>query len=252
MSESFDDVRKLCEECGRIVAFTGAGISKESGIPTYRGQEDGIWSKYDPSKYADIDFFHSDPTYYWSFFREVRYPLISEAEPNRGHLALRDLERSGKLSCVITQNIDGLHQAAGSKRVLELHGNTRRILCLGCAARYDWEEIYRLLDRVFPPLCPACGGELKPDVVFFGEMLPQAVLEEAFEESRSCDLMLAVGSSLVVYPAAHIPATARAAGASLVIVNYEPTALDAHADYVLQGKAGDILPRILPGRREPE
>jgi NAD-dependent deacetylase len=224
----------------RLVAFTGAGISAESGIPTYRG-EGGVWNKYDPGKYANIDYFLEDPSYYWSFFRDVRYPVLKQARPNRAHDALVTLERRGLLAALITQNIDGLHQEAGSQRVLELHGNTRRILCLDCAAGYGIDEVYRLLQTRLPPACPDCEGRLKPDVVFFGESLPGDVLEEAVAESGGCDLFLVVGSSLVVQPAASLPVIAKNQGAKLAIINKDPTPLDGVADVVLRRAASEVL-----------
>jgi NAD-dependent deacetylase len=224
----------------RMVAFTGAGISAESGIPTYRG-DDGVWHKYDPAKYASISHFFREPEYYWKFFQEVRYPVLQKAEPNRAHKILAKLEAAGILRAVITQNIDGLHQRAGSKRVLELHGNTRRISCLNCRASYTMDEIYEQLATQLPPLCRACGGILKPEVVFFGEVLPPGVLEEAATEAEKCDLFLVVGSSLVVQPAASLPVMAKQSGAKLVIVNKEPTPLDAMADLVFHRSASEVL-----------
>jgi NAD-dependent deacetylase len=171
----------------------------------------------------------------------VRYPVLQKAEPNRAHKILAKLEAAGILRAVITQNIDGLHQRAGSKRVLELHGNTRRISCLNCRASYTMDEIYEQLATQLPPLCRACGGILKPEVVFFGEVLPPGVLEEAATEAEKCDLFLVVGSSLVVQPAASLPVMAKQSGAKLVIVNKEPTPLDAMADLVFHRSASEVL-----------
>lgn len=232
--------QEMIERAGRLVAFTGAGISAESGIPTYRG-EDGVWDKYDPSKYADIRYFRKEPSYYWNFFKDVRCPVLKKAQPNKAHLALAGFEEAGKLSAIITQNIDGLHQLAGSKRVLELHGNTRRILCLECGEAYGIDAIYKKIESQLPPHCSKCNGVLKPDVVFFGESLPSTVLDEAITETRSCDLFLVVGSSLVVQPAASLPVMAKENGASLVIVNKDPTPLDRMADLVIHDSASSIL-----------
>jgi NAD-dependent deacetylase len=234
------ELQALVDSAKRVAAFTGAGISAESGIPTYRG-DDGVWNKYDPAKYAEIGNFLADPAYYWSFFREVRYPVLRNARPNPAHLALARLEQQGKLSAVITQNIDGLHQEAGSEKVLELHGNTRRISCLGCGKGYSLDQVHHRLEEKFPPDCPACGGVLKPEVVFFGESLPMEVLDDAVEETRSCDLFLVVGSSLVVQPAASLPPLAVESGARLVIINRDPTPLDRLAHLVLHEKASDVL-----------
>lgn len=224
----------------RFVAFTGAGISAESGIPTYRG-DGGLWDKYDPSKYADISHFYQNPSYYWRFFQEVRYPVIQKARPNKAHEALARLQREGALCAIITQNIDGLHQEAGSGKVLELHGNTRRILCLNCGICYTMAAVFDMLSIRLPPKCTACGGVLKPDVVFFGESLPAAVVDDAVKETSLCDLFLVVGSSLVVQPAASLPVMAKKNGAKVVIVNKEPTPLDALADLVIHSGASEVL-----------
>ncbi len=170
-SRPYDALRGFIASARQMVAFTGAGISAESGIPTYRG-DDGLWNKYDPARFANIDNFFSDPEYYWSFFKEVRYPAISQAVPNRAHTALAQLEQKGALKAVITQNIDGLQQAAGSQKVLELHGNTRRIICLQCRQHQTMEAVHQRLATELPPKCPACGGTLKPDVVFSVKRFP--------------------------------------------------------------------------------
>jgi len=222
------------------VVFTGAGISAESGIPTYRG-DDGVWNKYDPAKYAEISNFLADPAYYWSFFREVRYPVLRDARPNPAHRVLAMLEQQGKLKAVITQNIDGLHQEAGSNRVLELHGNTRRITCMDCRTTYSLDEVHARLQAQFPPDCEKCSGVLKPEVVFFGESLPPDVLDDAVNETRNCDLFLVIGSSLVVQPAASLPPLAVQSGARLVIINRDPTPLDQMAHLVLNEKASEVL-----------
>lgn len=227
----------------RISAFTGAGISAESGIPTYRG-EGGLWIKYDPGKYASISYFLQDPSYYWNFFKDVRYPILKKVRPNKAHLALAELESAGNLRTVITQNIDGLHQKAGSSSVIELHGTTRTIVCMDCAKKYTLEEAFTKLEKQIPPQCSGCSGILRPDVVFFGESLDPDVLRRAYEESTSADLLLAVGSSLVVYPAADIPMRAKQAGALLAIINKDSTPLDPMADYVIHESAGKILSQI--------
>ena len=227
-----------------VVAFTGAGISAESGIPTYRG-EGGLWSKYDPTLYANINNFLQDPSYYWNFFREVRYPLLKKVKPNPAHLALAKMEQAGKLRKVVTQNIDGLHQEAGSSSVIELHGTTRIISCMKCSLPYSIDQAFTLLQTECPPLCQECHGILRPAVIFFGEPLNPQVLHMAYEEAASCDFLLAVGSSLVVYPAADIPLRAKQGGATLAIINKDPTPLDDLADYVVHDEAGKILPQIV-------
>jgi NAD-dependent deacetylase len=239
-ADAYAPLKKLIKGAGPMVAFTGAGISAESGIPTYRG-DDGLWNKYDPAKFADITQFFADPSYYWNFFKEVRYPVISKAVPNPAHLALSRLEREGVLRSVITQNIDGLHQAAGSWQVLELHGNTRRIVCLKCHATYGMEEVFAMLAQQLPPSCPSCAGTLKPDVVFFGESLPAEVLEAAVQEVRTCALLVVIGSSLVVQPAASLPIMAKQGGAKVVIINRDPTPMDRMADLVYHDAASTVF-----------
>lgn len=235
-----EKLREMINRAEKIVAFTGAGISAESGIPTYRGS-DGVWNKYDPDKYANIDYFLRDPSYYWNFFRDVRYSVLKAAKPNQGHGVLARLEEKGVLKAVITQNVDGLHQEAGSRNVLELHGNTRRIVCLDCGAAYGIDEARKLVETELPPSCSSCGGMLKPDVVMFGEALPEETVNRAAEEARSCDLMLAIGSSLLVQPAASMPVIAKRAGAELAIINQDSTPLDSTADLVLRQSASEVL-----------
>jgi len=238
-----DKLKEIVSTARRIVAFTGAGISAESGIPTYRG-DDGVWHKYDPAKHANIHNFLKDPQYYWNFFKEVRYPVIKKAKPNKAHIALARLEENGKLEAVITQNIDDLHQLAGSKRILELHGNTRRISCLNCKKQHTMDEVYSRLETQLPPLCSECSGILKPEVVFFGESLPVTVLEEAINVTNDCDLFLAIGSSLVVQPAASLPFTAKEKGAKLIIINKDATPLDTFADIVFHTTASEVLDKM--------
>lgn len=228
------------EQARAVVAFTGAGVSAESGIPTYRGTG-GVWNAYDPDKYANIRFFLSDPSYYWNFFKDVRYPALREAKPNAAHRKLAEMEGSGRLQAIITQNIDGLHQEAGSGAVLELHGNTRSFSCLSCSEQHELEEVRSLLEVQLPPPCRACGGQLKPDVVMFGESLPAETLQAAKERAAECDLFLAIGSSLVVQPAASLPVLAKKSGAALAIINPDPTRLDDLADLVLRESASSAL-----------
>ncbi|MBD3236436.1 MAG: NAD-dependent protein deacylase [Candidatus Eisenbacteria bacterium] len=243
-AERLARAEEIVARARQIVAFTGAGISSESGIPTYRDTNDAIWEKYDSETIAEISHFRRDPRNFWRFFQEARYVAMSQAEPNPGHRALAAMERAGRLHSVITQNIDGLHQQAGSQRVIELHGNTRRILCLECGERHAFEEVYEILQLRNPPPCRACGGMLKPDVVFFGEPLPAAALMEAGQAIADCDLLIAIGSSLVVYPAAALPEQAKRQGADLMLVNLTPTAYDSIADVVLPASAGEVLPAL--------
>lgn len=226
----------------KIVVFSGAGISSESGIPTFRG-EDGVWSKYDPNIYANIDVFLQDSTYYWNYFKDERYPLIKKAKPNKAHKLVYELEKRGKILSVITQNIDGLHQLAGSSNVIELHGNTRSISCLKCRSKYKMDEVYRMLKEIFPPICK-CGGKLKPDTILFGESLPKSALSQAETISRKCDLFLVLGSSLVVYPAANLPVIAKNNNARLIIINKDSTPLDDLADLIINDNISKILENI--------
>lgn len=227
----------------RGLALTGAGISAESGIPTFRG-EGGLWTQYDPVKVASIDNFLQDPTAYWKVAKE-RGPAVLAARPNPGHLALAALEEAGHLVAVATQNTDGLHQDAGSRRVIELHGSGRTVRCLDCGARETRAEVQARLGSEMPPRCRMCGGIfLKPAVVLFGESMPISAVEEAFALARAADVMIVVGSSLVVYPAAHIPLAAVESGAKLIVVNAEPTPLDRFARVVIHGRSGEVLPRL--------
>lgn len=237
-------LKKLWEGADHAVAFTGAGASAASGVPTYRGVG-GSWSRYDPDRYASIDYFRVDPTYYWCFFRDERYPSLVGASPNPVHHTLAALERSGRLVAVVTQNIDGLHRAAGSTRVLELHGNTRRFRCEACAEVPDFETVRQLLDDGIPPACPSCARKaLRPDVVLFGEPLPHAVLDAAAQEMDQADLVVVVGSSLVVHPAASLPLAAIRHGAKLAILNLDPTPLDKEAALVVRAPADQVLPLV--------
>ena len=245
MKETISKLKKFVSTSDQIVAFTGAGFSAESGISTFRGAG-GLWSKYDPSIYADINVFMQDSTYYLNFFRDERYPVIKKAKPNDGHYALVELEKRGKLYRVITQNIDGLHRVAGQSDVIELHGNTRKVNCLNCDKTYTMDEAYKILQKELPPRC-SCGGVLKPGTILFGEPLPQVALDMAMLASKNCDMFLVLGSSLVVYPAASMPKIAKRNGATLVIINIDPTPLDDTADLVINGSASKVLSALITG-----
>jgi NAD-dependent deacetylase len=232
------------------VAFTGAGVSTPSGIPDFRSPKSGLWETDDPMVVASIQTFRSDPGVFYEWIRPTAR-LFAEARPNPAHLALADLERLGLLKAVITQNIDNLHQEAGSNRVLELHGHLREAACLRCrrvvpAAGFVQE--YMLEGKV--PYCQDCGGVLKPLAVFMGEPLPMDVLLDAEAESQACDLVLVAGSSLSVVPAAHLPLAACKRGAGLIIVNYEETPADPIADVVIHEDVAEVLPRIALACRE--
>jgi len=236
-------LKKLVNNSKTLVAFSGAGISSESGISTYRGAG-GLWSKYNPNVYANINFFLQDSTYYWNFFKDERYPIINKAKPNKAHSCLVELEKKGNLSCVITQNIDGLHQSAGSKNVIELHGTSRKISCMNCKKQYSMKEAYNRLKVEMPPKC-SCGGPLKPNTVMFGEPLPQKALKDALNAAKNCDLFLVLGSSLVVYPATQLPIVAKENKAKLVIVNIDPTPLDNIADIIIHDTASSVLSKVV-------
>ncbi|HKY32238.1 MAG TPA: NAD-dependent deacylase [Candidatus Polarisedimenticolia bacterium] len=227
----------------RTVALTGAGLSVESGIPPFRrGLAGGasLWERYDPMEYGTIDAFVRDPGRVWLMLRELAYTL-GAASPNEGHRALARLEWEGLLARVITQNVDGLHQKAGSREVLEFHGNWRTLSCLGCARKVPSETVPLLR---LPPRCP-CGGVLKPDVTLFGEIIPAALIDAAYEEARTCDVLLVIGTSAEVAPAAWIPSMARDRGACLIEINLEQTPLTASmVDVSLRGPAAVILPRL--------
>jgi NAD-dependent deacetylase len=241
-----DDLARAAElvsAAWRGVAFTGAGVSAESGIRTFRGQG-GLWRQYDPYKVASIEGFRRDPAVYWGVAKEG-WRMYRQAEPNPGHRALAVLEEAGHLAGVVTQNTDGLHRDAGTRKLIELHGNGRMVRCLDCGATEPRADVQARLDRELPPRCRACGGmHVKPDVVFFGEALPSGAMMEAFRMARECDLMLVVGSSLQVYPAADVPEVAADRKVPLVIVNDEPTPLDVAATVVVRGRAGEALPEI--------
>ena len=225
----------------KTIALTGAGISVESGIPDFRSAG-GLWSKYDPEEYAHISAFQSNPAKVWKMVKDMM-ELVLGAEPNPAHIALAELEQMGLLSSVITQNVDGLHQRGGSKEVIEFHGSNQWLICLQCGYR---QEAASISLEVIPPPCPQCNAILKPDVVFFGEPIPWEAQTRSFEEARTCDLVLVVGTSAVVYPAAGIPTSAKQSGATVVEINMEPTPLTGYiSDYLIQGAAGAILPKVV-------
>jgi NAD-dependent deacetylase len=245
--EAIERLAQLIVESERIVVFTGAGISTESGIPDFRSPG-GIWSRYDPEDFS-IQRFLSGPDArkrIWKMSTESG--LLTEAEPNPAHYAIAKLYHLGKLDCVITQNIDNLHQKAGvpDDKVFELHGNMGWVVCLSCRKRFPMPEVLqRIKEGIEVPDCPDCQGILKPDAVFFGESLPQETLQEAIRHSRNCDLFIVIGSTLVIYPAAYIPNYAAEAGAKLAIVNLTPTPFDHYATIIIRQKAGDTMSKVM-------
>ena len=247
-----DRVADLIINARRVVVFTGAGISTESGIPDFRSPG-GIWERFDPDDFT-YQKFVSDPEArkkHWQMLWEGG--LTTGAEPNAAHYATAELDRLGKLDCVITQNVDNLHQRAGvpDDRVFELHGNMQWAICLSCGRRYPMEQIRVRLDEGEEiPDCEACHGLLKPDAVFFGESLPEKVLREAASRSYNCDLFIVIGSSLVVYPAAYMPVYAVESGAKLVIINLSSTPMDNQAAVLITAKAGEAMSGIIKRVRE--
>jgi NAD-dependent protein deacetylase/lipoamidase len=240
---SIERAAEMLGAAQRGVALTGAGVSAESGIPTFRGAG-GLWTQYDPVKVSSIESFLADPASYWSVAKD-RGRVALSARPNPGHVALAAMEAAGRLAAIVTQNTDGLHQVAGARRVIELHGSGRMVQCLECEALEPRSEVQARLDVEMPPRCRNCGSTLlKPTVVFFGEPMPAAAVHDAFELARRSDVMLVVGSSLVVYPAAEIPLIAVRAGARMIVVNAEPTPFDRLAEVVIHGRSGEVLPQI--------
>jgi NAD-dependent deacetylase len=225
------------------VVLTGAGVSTESGIPDFRSPG-GLWARLDPLEYGSIEAFRRDPLKVWSFYRP-RVAILTEAKPNPAHRALAELERLGFVRAVVTQNIDLLHERAGSREVVEVHGSIRTSTCPGCGERYPLERVVELLDGVDAPACPACGAILKPDVVFFGELLPGASIDRAFELAREARLLLVVGSALEVHPVAGLPLETIGAGGELAIVNRGPTPFDGRASLRIGESAGEVLPAVV-------
>ena len=232
-------VNKL-QSAEHIVVFTGAGISAESGVPTFRG-EGGIWKKMKPEELANFDAFMRNPDLVWEWYKH-RKQIMQTIQPNPGHYAIAEMEQLFKHVSVITQNIDNLHRRAGSTIVYELHGNIERNYCIGCGKKYTNEEIFKS-DAI--PRCSACKGLIRPDVVWFGEMLPQDDWNASVQAAEFADVFFVVGTSAVVYPAASLPQLAKRAGAYIVEVNVEPTELTLYADTTLLGKAGEVMPAIL-------
>ena len=230
----------LIRERQPCVVLTGAGVSTESGIPDFRSAT-GIWAEYDPMEYASIWAFEADPEKVWEFYGR-RLGVLVDAEPNPAHLALAELERRGLVAAVVTQNIDRLHERAGSVDVVEVHGSIRTSSCRMCGLRVPMEAVSA---RLPVPTCEACGSVLKPDVVMFGELMPERETERAFELARGAALLLVVGSSLEVYPVAALPDETLAAGGALAIVNRGPTPYDADAAVKVDAPAGEVLPAVV-------
>ncbi len=232
------EVAEAIKNAKIVVALTGAGISTESGIPDFRSK-DGLWSKFNMDEYGHIDNIISNPAKVWKMLCSLINDL-RKAEPNPAHIALARMEEMGYLHAIITQNVDSLHQRAGSKNVIEFHGNFREAICLQCRKIYPIE--YALEQKI--PRCE-CGGLLKPNAVFFGEPIERDVLIKSFGYAENCDVMLVVGTSAMVYPAVQLPAMAKQNGAMIVEINKEPSMIAGIADYSFYGKAGEILPKLV-------
>ena len=239
MIEFPDDFKGILKNVKKVAILTGAGISAESGVPTFRG-EGGIWNKFKPEELATVDAFMSNPKLVWEWYL-WRRQIMSEVGPNPAHHALVDMESLYDDFSLITQNVDGLHRVAGSKKIYEVHGNISLNKCLDCSRPYDGEIN---LDDDKLPQC-RCGGKIRPDVVWFGEMLPADVINKAFIASERAELFFSIGTSALVHPAASLPFTAKQSGAYLVEVNLDPTPLSDYADYAIHGPAGEIMPEIV-------
>lgn len=246
MSDAVDEVTRLILEAEKIAVFTGAGVSTESGIPDFRSP-DGIWARYDPEDFTLQRFVADKESRKRNW--QMRKELVSaDYKPNTAHYAIKELEELGKLACVITQNIDGLHHAAGNseEKIIELHGTIKYAKCMECLDQLALTEVLTRIDEgEEDPHCRKCGGLLKAATIAFGEAMPQDKMQQAEQCSRACDLFIVIGSSLVVYPAASMPLIAKHAGAKIVIINYTPTEMDHQADVLIHAKAGAVMESIL-------
>ena len=236
MIEQIAEIAKNCRSC---VVLTGAGISAESGVPTFRGKE-GLWGKFRPEELATMDAFMANPNIVWEWY-QWRRELMGKVEPNPGHFAISELEKLFDNFTLITQNVDGLHRIAKTNNILELHGNIYRNKCSSCNRLVD-EDIKIDPDNI--PGCSYCGGKIRPDVVWFGEMLDSEIINKAFELSEKADIFFSVGTSAVVHPAASLPVAAKQRGASLVEVNLEETVLTQIADFFIKSQSGQFLPQL--------
>ena len=245
VSTEAQGVADLLRESERAVVLTGAGISVPSGIPDFRSPGSGLWENVDPMEVAHIDAWRRDPDRFWNFYSQ-RFVSLIDKRPNEAHLALAELERRGLVRAVITQNIDRLHRLAGSERLIEVHGSIDRSVCMECGGKVSLDHVVKLLEADDgAPLCEACVAPLKPDVVLFGELLPERVLSEAQQLAMDADLMICVGSSLEVYPVAGLPAMTHGAGGRLVLITQGPTPYDSDAEVKLDGDVVGELNAVL-------
>ena len=232
---------RFLRKAERVAALTGAGVSQESGLRTFRDAQTGLWTQYKPTDLASPEAFARDPKLVWDWYA-MRREKVREVEPNPGHYALADMAYHIPDFSLITQNVDGLHLKAGSPRVIELHGNLQRVRCASCGQQAEaWDEA----NNGDVPRCKICGGLLRPDVVWFGESLPRTALESAVEAARSCHVFFSIGTSGLVQPAASLAYAARNRGAVVVEINAEPTPLTEKVDFALHGKSGEILPALV-------
>jgi NAD-dependent deacetylase len=253
VTSAIERLAALFAAARRPVVFSGAGVSTESGIPDFRSPG-GMWDRFRAGEMTYAAFLGSDEgrRRYWRFGRAV-YPVIRDALPGAAHHAIAELHRLDRLDAVITQNVDDLHRRAGvpADRIIELHGNSARVRCLACGAEYRRDDVHAWVEASDEaPACRACGGIVKPTTVLFGEALPAGAMDEARRRASAADLFVVVGSSLTVVPAAYVPRHATRAGATLVIVNLTPTPLDAEADLVIAGKAGEVMAAVVAEIRE--
>jgi NAD-dependent deacetylase len=241
MKDLIKSAAGLISKARNLVALTGAGISVESGIPPFRGKG-GVWEKYDPMKYATIQAFTRNPREVWRVLLSELQKIVEKAVPNEAHKGLYELERMGILTTIITQNVDGLHQAAGNTDVIEFHGTFARHRCMACEKPIGAKSLN--LDKI-PPKCD-CGGIVRPECIFFGELIPPSVLLRSHVASSECDIMLVVGTSAIVQPAANMPLIAKHAGAKVIEINPEPTPLTNRVcDLTLRGEGGTVMQRLL-------
>jgi NAD-dependent deacetylase len=241
---ALDDVVEIFRKARRVTVLTGAGVSTPSGIPDFRSEGTGLWSSDEPMEVASLSTFRTHPERFYNWFRPLAGQII-HAQPNPAHTAFAELELAGMTHTIITQNIDSLHQRSGSKRVIEMHGTLATLTCTSCYKKFDSTDYVDVfIEQSDVPRCPGCSGVLKPDVILFGEQLPQAAWFEAQAAARQCDLMVVAGSSLEVLPVAGLPMQAVDRGAHLVVINQSPTYINVRADVVIMDDVAKILPEI--------
>lgn len=253
MQKEIEQAASLIKRAKTIAILTGAGVSKESGVPTFRDAMEGLWAQYDPQQLATPQAFAANPKLVWEWYA-WRRKMVSRSKPNPGHIALAQLADMKPDVHLITQNVDDLHEQAGSRDVLHLHGNIALNKCSrNCQGNPTYVDLQTIQEPdASPPLCPHCGAYLRPDVVWFGEILPEYELQQALHYSRTCDVMLVVGTSGLVSPASQLPELARQARAAVIEVNPEASAISRIATVHLKGRSGEMLPLLLNVLRRPE